>query len=138
MADELRKRGTSATGSPAAWADALLLSFAQAGYVRAEPAILQPAEPFLDLSGEDIRKSLYLTTDAGGEGLSRLPPRRPAGGLQLSRTGISLSRRPAERILAGRHRILRPAGSRRGRRGDAGAGPGGDQRLRADRGGNSH
>jgi hypothetical protein len=33
-------------------------SFAQAGYVRAEPAILQPAEPLLDLSGEDIRKSL--------------------------------------------------------------------------------
>jgi len=29
-----------ATG-PAAWADALLLSFAQAGYVQAEPAILQ-------------------------------------------------------------------------------------------------
>ena len=57
-----------ATG-PAAWADALLLSFAQAGYIRAEPAILQPAEPFLDLSGEDIRKSLYLTTDAGGEEL---------------------------------------------------------------------
>ena len=50
--------------APAAWADALLLSFGQAGYVRAEPAILQPAEPFLDLSGEDIRKSLYLTTDA--------------------------------------------------------------------------
>src|SRR6202047_5043158 len=61
-----------ATGS-AAWADALLLSFAQAGYVRAEPAILQPAEPFLDLSGEDIRKSLYLTTDAGGEELCLRP-----------------------------------------------------------------
>ena len=37
-----------ATGS-AAWADALLLSFAEAGYVQAEPAILQPAEAFLDL-----------------------------------------------------------------------------------------
>ncbi len=61
-----------ATGS-AAWADGLLLSFAQAGYVRAEPAILQPAEPFLDLSGEDIRKSLYLTTDAGGEELFLRP-----------------------------------------------------------------
>jgi len=61
-----------ATG-PAAWADALLLSFAQAGYVRAEPAILQPAEPFLDLSGEDIRKSLYLTTDASGEELCLRP-----------------------------------------------------------------
>ena len=66
------RRHHGATGS-AAWADALLLSFAQAGYVRAEPAILQPAEPFLDLSGEDIRKSLYLTTDASGEELCLRP-----------------------------------------------------------------
>src|SRR5215475_10396693 len=57
----------------AAWADALLLSFAQAGYERAEPAIIQPSEPFLDLSGEDIRKSLYLTTDATGEELCLRP-----------------------------------------------------------------
>jgi ATP phosphoribosyltransferase regulatory subunit len=62
----------AATGS-AAWADTLLMSFAQAGYVRAEPAILQPAEPFLDLSGEDIRRSLYLTTDPGGEELCLRP-----------------------------------------------------------------
>jgi ATP phosphoribosyltransferase regulatory subunit len=61
-----------ATGS-AAWAEALLLSFTQAGYVQSEPAILQPAEPFLDLSGEDIRKSLYLTTDATGEELCLRP-----------------------------------------------------------------
>jgi ATP phosphoribosyltransferase regulatory subunit len=61
-----------ATGS-AAWAEALLLSFAQAGYLKAEPAILQPAEPFLDLSGEDIRKSLYLTSDASGEELCLRP-----------------------------------------------------------------
>jgi ATP phosphoribosyltransferase regulatory subunit len=58
---------------PARWADTLLLSFAQGGYIRAEPAILQPAEPFLDLSGEDIRKSLYLTTDASGEELCLRP-----------------------------------------------------------------
>lgn len=67
----------SATATPpaagSAWADALLASFAQAGYVRAEPSILQPAEPFLDLSGEDIRKSLYLTTDAAGEELCLRP-----------------------------------------------------------------
>src|ERR1700751_3662141 len=61
-----------AAGS-AAWADALLLSLAQAGYRRAEPAIIQPAEPFLDLSGEDIRKSLYLTTDMSGEELCLRP-----------------------------------------------------------------
>lgn len=63
----------SATPGTAAWADTLLQSLAQAGYVRAEPAILQPAEPFLDLSGEDIRKSLYLTTDASGEELCLRP-----------------------------------------------------------------
>jgi ATP phosphoribosyltransferase regulatory subunit len=61
--------GTAASNAP--WA--LLTSFAQAGYERAEPAILQPAEPFLDLSGEDIRKSLYLTTDSGGEELCLRP-----------------------------------------------------------------
>ncbi|MGB3864311.1 MAG: ATP phosphoribosyltransferase regulatory subunit [Xanthobacteraceae bacterium] len=65
-------QAAGATGT-AAWAAALLSSFAQAGYVRAEPAILQPAEPFLDLSGEGIRKSLYLTSDAGGEELCLRP-----------------------------------------------------------------
>lgn len=49
-------------------ADALVAAYQAAGYRRAEPAILQPAEPFLDLSGEDIRKSLFLTSDlSGGE-----------------------------------------------------------------------
>src|SRR5579885_2764810 len=38
----------------------------RAGYARVAPAILQPAEPFLDLSGEDIRKRMYLTTAPGG------------------------------------------------------------------------
>jgi len=61
-----------ATGS-AEWAEALLRSFAQAGYAQATPPILQPAEPFLDLSGEDIRKSLYLTADASGEELCLRP-----------------------------------------------------------------
>jgi ATP phosphoribosyltransferase regulatory subunit len=67
--------GTAAStaASNASWAAALLTSFAQAGYERAAPAILQPAEPFLDLSGEDIRKSLYLTTDSSGEELCLRP-----------------------------------------------------------------
>ena len=63
----------SSAASTAPWAGALLTSFAEAGYERAEPAILQPAEPFLDLSGEDIRKSLYLTADASGEELCLRP-----------------------------------------------------------------
>src|SRR6187431_1024743 len=64
---------TRGAAGSAAWAETLLHSFAEAGYVQAHPAILQPAEPFLDLSGEDIRKSLYLTTDASGEELCRRP-----------------------------------------------------------------
>jgi ATP phosphoribosyltransferase regulatory subunit len=70
---EMTTAAQNATTATARWADTLLLSFAQAGYLRAEPAILQPAEPFLDLSGEDIRKSLYLTTDASGEELCLRP-----------------------------------------------------------------
>jgi len=97
-----------ATGS-AAWADALLLSFAQAGYSRAEPAILQPAEPFLDLSGEDIRKSLYLTTDAGGEELCLRPDLtipvaragQPAGFSYLGPVFRYRGGRPSEFLQAG-------------------------------------
>src|ERR1700730_7453799 len=70
---EMTTATQTATTGTARWADALLLSFAQAGYIRAEPTVLQPAEPFLDLSGEDIRKSLYLTTDATGEELCLRP-----------------------------------------------------------------
>src|SRR6202166_5068123 len=51
---------------PDARAEALVASYERAGYVRVAPAILQPAEPFLDLSGEDIRKRMYLTTAPGG------------------------------------------------------------------------
>jgi ATP phosphoribosyltransferase regulatory subunit len=37
------------------------------------PALLQPAEPFLDLSGEDIRRRMYLTSDAEGRELCLRP-----------------------------------------------------------------
>jgi ATP phosphoribosyltransferase regulatory subunit len=47
-------------------AEALARAYERAGYARVAPAILQPAEPFLDLSGEDIRKRMYLTTAPGG------------------------------------------------------------------------
>src|SRR6516225_5298747 len=59
--------------APDAQADALLASFEGAGYARATPAILHPAEPFLDLSGEDIRKRMFLTTDAEGHELCLRP-----------------------------------------------------------------
>jgi len=52
---------------------ALIASYERAGYVRAQPAILQPAEPFLDMSGEYIRRRIYLTTDAAGRELCLRP-----------------------------------------------------------------
>jgi len=54
-------------------AEALVASFERAGYPRLAPAILQPAEPFLDLSGEDIRKRMFLTADPQGRELCLRP-----------------------------------------------------------------
>lgn len=53
--------------------DALLALFAREGYVRVEPPVLQPADVFLDLSGEDIRRRLFVTADAEGHELCLRP-----------------------------------------------------------------
>jgi len=56
------------TSSPKAEREAALLAhFTAAGFARAEPAVLQPAAVFLDLSGEDIRSRIFLTQDRAGE-----------------------------------------------------------------------
>jgi len=47
--------------------------FLAAGFVRLEPPVLQPASVFLDMSGEDIRGRLYLTSDASGAELCLRP-----------------------------------------------------------------
>ncbi|WP_460449172.1 ATP phosphoribosyltransferase regulatory subunit [Alsobacter sp. SYSU BS001988] len=52
--------------TPQDLADALAAQFAAAGYGRVEPPVLQPADVFLDLSGEDIRARMFVTTDAAG------------------------------------------------------------------------
>ncbi len=57
---------TQVPSRPDQRAEALVASYERAGYARITPAILQPAEPFLDLSGEDIRKRMYLTTAPDG------------------------------------------------------------------------
>ncbi|MGA7957702.1 MAG: ATP phosphoribosyltransferase regulatory subunit, partial [Xanthobacteraceae bacterium] len=58
---------------PDSQAQALVASYTRAGYVRIAPAVLQPAEPFLDLSGEDIRRRMFLTTDPDGRELCLRP-----------------------------------------------------------------
>jgi len=54
-------------------AQALVGSYVRAGYARLDPPVLQPAEPFLDLSGEDIRRRMFLTTDPDGRELCLRP-----------------------------------------------------------------
>ncbi len=51
----------------------LVSAYERAGYARARPAILQPAEPFLDLSGEDIRARMFPTVGRSGEELCLRP-----------------------------------------------------------------
>ncbi len=54
-------------------AQALVGAYMRAGYVRIDPPVLQPAEPFLDLSGEDIRRRMFLTTDPQGREMCLRP-----------------------------------------------------------------
>src|SRR6202451_4741943 len=61
------------SNGPDARAQALVASYVRAGYAQTEPPVLQPAEPFLDLSGEDIRRRMFLTTDPDGHELCLRP-----------------------------------------------------------------
>ncbi len=57
-------------------AEALVAAYAGGAgtpYARIEPPVLQPAEPFLDLGGEDIRRRMFLTTDPDGRELCLRP-----------------------------------------------------------------
>ena len=47
--------------------------YERAGYARVEPAILQPAEIFLELSGEELRRRLFTFTDSTGDELCLRP-----------------------------------------------------------------
>ena len=51
----------------------LLKLFAARGYGREEPSILQPAEIFLDRSGEEIRRRTFTLTDQSGRDLCLRP-----------------------------------------------------------------
>jgi ATP phosphoribosyltransferase regulatory subunit len=51
----------------------LAANLGDAGYTRVEPPVLQPAAPFLDVSGEDLRRRMFLTSDAEGNELCLRP-----------------------------------------------------------------
>lgn len=54
-------------------ADAILGVFKARGYTRHEPAILQPAQIFVDRSGEEIRRRTFELTDPSGRELCLRP-----------------------------------------------------------------
>ncbi|WP_346907858.1 ATP phosphoribosyltransferase regulatory subunit [uncultured Roseibium sp.] len=53
--------------------DTVLKLFQDAGHLQVEPPILQPANTFLDLTGEDIRRRLFLTNGPDGSDLCLRP-----------------------------------------------------------------
>lgn len=53
--------------------DAVLALFEAAGHALVSPPILQPADVFLDLTGEDIRRRLFLTSGTDGVDLCLRP-----------------------------------------------------------------
>jgi ATP phosphoribosyltransferase regulatory subunit len=54
-------------------ADGLVDLYERAGYLRVDPPVLQPADDFLELGGEELRKSLFVTSDAAGRELCLRP-----------------------------------------------------------------
>jgi ATP phosphoribosyltransferase regulatory subunit len=66
-------RATSDSAEPDVRAQALVGAYVRAGYARVSPALVQPAEPFLDLSGEEIRQRMFLTSDRHGQELCLRP-----------------------------------------------------------------
>ncbi len=64
---------STTNNGPDTRAQTLAASYVRAGYVQVDPPVLQPAEPFLDLSGEDIRRRMFLTSDPDGRELCLRP-----------------------------------------------------------------
>jgi ATP phosphoribosyltransferase regulatory subunit len=61
------------SGAEAVRHERLRAHFAACGYVPASPPVLQPVEPFLELSGEDIRRRIFVTQDSTGAELCLRP-----------------------------------------------------------------
>lgn len=54
-------------------AEELLALYARAGYERVDPPVLQPADAFLDLYGEAMRRAMFVTADEHGRELCLRP-----------------------------------------------------------------
>ena len=65
--------GDAASQAPRTAGERALDCLLAAGFERTEPPILHPAAIFLDMSGEEVRRRLFLTADAAGEELCLRP-----------------------------------------------------------------
>jgi ATP phosphoribosyltransferase regulatory subunit len=96
-------------------AERIMGMFAQAGYERVAPSILQPADIFLDRIGEAIRSRTYIFTDPDGQELCLRPDLTiPACRIYLERNPKANREAryayngPAFRYQQGKHDPLRP------------------------------
>jgi ATP phosphoribosyltransferase regulatory subunit len=64
-ASDLRARNGRANG--------LVDLYERAGYSRVEPPVMQPADVFFELSGEELRRRLFVTTNSEGQELCLRP-----------------------------------------------------------------
>ncbi len=64
--------GEDAAALRKAWGS-IALTFARYGYAAIDPPILEPASAFLERSGEDIRRHMYIFSDPGGREICLRP-----------------------------------------------------------------
>jgi ATP phosphoribosyltransferase regulatory subunit len=76
----------------------LLKLFAERGYAREEPSVLQPAGLFLDRSGEEIRRRTFTLTDPSGRDLAL----RPDLTIPIAKTLVDLMSEEGGRALPAR------------------------------------
>ena len=88
--------------------DAILGAFRARGYAREEPSVLQPADIFLDRSGEEIRRRTFTLTDPSGRDLCLRPDLTiPICRMQLA-SGALYPARLCYNGLAFRHQPAEP------------------------------
>lgn len=77
------------TGKKANDGQALVTRLVRAGFHRADVTVLQPADPFLELSGEDIRRRLFITNDEDGTEMCLRPEFTIPAALAYLKSGIA-------------------------------------------------
>jgi ATP phosphoribosyltransferase regulatory subunit len=89
-------------------AEAILGAFRARGYVCEEPSVLQPADIFLDRSGEEIRRRTFTLTDPSGRELCLRPDLTIPICYQAVKEGVKFPARICYNGLVFRHQPSEP------------------------------